>query len=235
MGASSGRQAGPADRALEGKKAGAAAGARQAAGGKARCPWCGDDPLYVRYHDEEWGVPNHSDIRHFEFLVLESAQAGLSWRTILGKRENYRKAYDGFDPQRVARYAQPKILELLENAGIVRNRRKIEASVHNAARFLEVLREYGSFDEYLWSFVGHRPVVNAWTELAQIPSRTSLSDRISADLRRRGFRFVGSTIVYSHLQAVGLVNDHLVSCFRYAQLTGPGAEGRAGSPPPPRP
>ncbi len=191
--------------------------------GRARCPWCGADPLYVRYHDEEWGVPVHDDGRHFEFLVLESAQAGLSWRTILNKRENYRRAYEGFDPQRVARYGEARLAALLADAGIVRNRRKIEASIHNAARFLEVQREYGSFDAYLWAFVGGRPLVNRWAELAQVPPRTELSDRISRDLKERGFRFVGSTIVYSHLQAVGVVNDHLGGCFRHAQLAGPAA------------
>jgi DNA-3-methyladenine glycosylase I len=183
-----------------------------------RCPWGGGDELYVRYHDEEWGVPDHDDRRHFEFLVLESAQAGLSWKTILYRRESYRRAYDGFDPQKVARYDQGRIEELLDNPGIIRNRRKVESSVHNASRFLEIQREFGSFDAYLWGFVGHRPVVNAWTALAQIPAHTPLSDRLTQDLRQRGFRFVGSTILYSHLQAVGLVNDHLVSCFRHREL-----------------
>lgn len=183
-----------------------------------RCPWGGDDELYVRYHDEEWGVPVHDDRRHFEFLVLESAQAGLSWKTILHRRESYRRAYDGFDPQKVARYDRRRIEELLADPGIIRNRRKVESSVHNAGRFLEIQREFGSFDAYLWGFAGHRPVVNAWTTLAQIPAHSPLSDRLTQDLRQRGFRFIGSTILYSHLQAVGLVNDHLVSCFRYREL-----------------
>jgi DNA-3-methyladenine glycosylase I len=184
-----------------------------------RCGWSENDDLMNRYHDEEWGVPNRDDRRHFEFLVLESAQAGLSWRTVLHKRENYRRAYDGFDPHRVAAYRNKKVERLLADPGIIRNRRKIEASINNAERFLEVQKEFGSFDAYLRRFTGGRQVVNRWRRLAEIPARTELSDTISADMKQRGFSFVGSTIVYSHLQAVGVVNDHLVNCFRYRQVT----------------
>ena len=185
-----------------------------------RCPWCEGADLYRRYHDEEWGVPVHDDRKHFEFLVLESAQAGLSWSTILKKRESYRKAYRGFDPRIVARFGERDIERLLQDAGIVRNRLKIESSVNNAKRFLEIQGEFGSFDAYLWSFVGGAPVVNRWQNMAEIPAKTELSDRISKDLKKRGFRFVGSTIIYAHLQAVGLVNDHITSCCRYGELGG---------------
>jgi DNA-3-methyladenine glycosylase I len=183
-----------------------------------RCPWTGDDPLYIRYHDEEWGVPVHDDCRHFEFLVLESAQAGLSWLTILQRRENYRKAYESFHPYIVARYGPDKLAELLANPGIIRNRRKIEASINNAKLVVAIQQEFGSFDSYLWGFVDGRPVINRWETLSQIPANTELSDIISDDLRRRGFQFIGSTIIYSHLQAVGVVNDHLVTCFRYHEI-----------------
>lgn len=183
-----------------------------------RCPWCGNDELYVKYHDEEWGVPVHDDRKHFEFLVLESAQAGLSWLTILRKRENYRKAYDGFDPAKVARYDEKKIEEMMNDPGIVRNRRKIESSVNNARCFLKIQEEFGSFDNYIWSFVNYKPVKNHWTNLEQIPARTELSDRVSMDLKSIGFQFLGSTIIYSHLQATGLINDHIVSCFRYDEV-----------------
>jgi DNA-3-methyladenine glycosylase I len=184
-----------------------------------RCPWCGTDPLYVNYHDEEWGVPVHDEKQHFEFLVLESMQAGLSWLTILRKRENFREAFDGFDPARVSRYDENKVNELLQDAGIIRNRLKINACINNAARFLEVQKEFGTFDRYIWSFIDHKPIVNQWASLDQIPAKNSLSDRISKDLVKRGFKFVGSTIVYAHMQAIGMVNDHLVSCFRYGQIT----------------
>lgn len=183
-----------------------------------RCPWCGDDELYVKYHDEEWGVPVHDDRKHFEFLVLESAQAGLSWITILRKRENYRKAYDGIEPERVAKYDDKKIEELMNNPGIIRNRRKIEASINNANRFLEIVEEFESFDRYIWSFVNYKPVKNQWKDLSEIPAFTDLSIRISKDLKKRGFKFLGPTIVYSHLQATGLINDHLVDCFRYNEV-----------------
>ncbi len=180
-----------------------------------RCPWCGNDELYVKYHDEEWGVPVHDDKKHFEFLVLESAQAGLSWITILRKRENYRKAYDGFDPVRVAQYDEKKIGELMQDPGIIRNRRKIESSINNARCFLKIQEEFGSFDKYIWSFVDNKPVKNHWTDISQLPARSELSDRVSRDLQARGFKFLGSVIIYSHLQATGLINDHLISCFRY--------------------
>lgn len=184
-----------------------------------RCPWCGTDELYVKYHDEEWGVPVHDDKKHFEFLVLESAQAGLSWITILRKRENYRKAYDDFDVEKVARYDEAKINELLQNKGIIRNRKKIEASINNARRFIEIQKEFGSFSRYIWSFVGNRPVVNYWNDITELPASSGLSDKISRDLKKRGFKFLGSTIVYSHLQATGIINDHLVSCFRHKEVS----------------
>lgn len=183
-----------------------------------RCPWCGEDPLYVRYHDQEWGVPVYDDRRHFEFLVLESAQAGLSWITVLRKREAYRSAYRDFDPAAVASYDQNMIYQMLQDKGLIRNRLKIEASVNNARRFLEIADQFGSFSEYLWHFVAGKPVVGAWGELSEIPAKTALSDRVSGDLKKRGFKFMGSIIVYSHLQATGLVNDHLVSCFRFREL-----------------
>ena len=179
-----------------------------------RCPWCGTDPLYVRYHDEEWGVPVHDDRRHFEFLILESAQAGLSWLTILRRRENYRRAYAGFDPEAVARYGETEIGRLMADSGIIRNRRKIEASVGNARAFLAVQAQFGNFDRYIWRFVEGRPVAGRWQTVEEVPARTALADTVSADLRSRGFRFLGPVIVYAHLQATGLVNDHLETCFR---------------------
>jgi DNA-3-methyladenine glycosylase I len=188
--------------------------------GLTRCPWCEGADLYRRYHDEEWGAPVHDDQRHFEFLVLESAQAGLSWSTILKKRENYRKAYRGFDPRVVAGFGPRDRERLLNDAGIVRNRLKIESSINNAKRFLEVQEELGSFDNYLWGFVGGKPLVNKWKTLSEIPAKTDLSDTVSKDMKKRGFRFVGSTIIYAHLQAVGVVNDHLIGCFRYGELAG---------------
>ncbi len=183
-----------------------------------RCEWATTDEIYIKYHDEEWGTPVHDDIKQFEFLVLESAQAGLSWLTVLKKRENYRIAYDGFDPQKVSRYETKKVVGLMSDKGIIRNRKKIESSINNAKRFIEVQEEYGSFDTYIWGFVDGRPVINSWTDPTAIPQTTPLSDRISNDLKKRGFTFVGSTIVYAHLQAVGIVNDHLTSCFRYREL-----------------
>ncbi len=185
-----------------------------------RCAWAGSDPRYVAYHDEEWGVPVHDDRAHFEFLVLEGAQAGLSWSTILNKREGYREAYQGFDPAVVARFTKRRIEKMLENPGIVRNRRKVESSVNNAKRFLEVQDEAGSFDAYLWGFVNGSPIINHWTEMSQIPAVTPLAEQLSKDLKSRGFSFVGPTIIYAHMQAIGLVNDHMVSCFRYAELGG---------------
>jgi DNA-3-methyladenine glycosylase I len=180
-----------------------------------RCEWCGASELYVQYHDTEWGAPVFDDQKHFEFLVLESAQAGLSWITILKKRENYRKAYDGFDPKKVARYTEAKKAKLLADAGIVRNRLKIEASITNAKCFLELQKEFGSFSTYIWGFVKGKPVVGKWKSIEEIPARTELSDAIAADMKKRGFRFLGSVIIYSHLQATGIVNDHIRSCFRY--------------------
>ncbi len=179
-----------------------------------RCPWAKSD-LMVRYHDEEWGVPLHDDWRLFEFLVLEGAQAGLSWETILRKRENYRAAFDHFDPALVAKYGARRVKQLLADAGIVRNRLKIAAAIDNARAFLPVREEFGSFDAYLWQFVEGKPIANAWRSTKDVPARTALSDALSKDLRRRGFRFVGSTICYAFMQAVGMVNDHLVFCFRY--------------------
>ncbi len=183
-----------------------------------RCSWCGDDPLYVAYHDEEWGVPVHDDRTLFEFLILEGAQAGLSWSTILKKREGYRSAFDGFDAERVARYDEHKIAELLADPGIVRNRLKVGSTVTNAQSFLAVQEEFGSFSKYIWDFVDGRPIQNAWRSLAEIPAKTSLAETISKDLKKRGFRFVGPTIVYAHMQATGMVNDHVVDCFRYPEI-----------------
>jgi DNA-3-methyladenine glycosylase I len=182
-----------------------------------RCPWAKGD-LYFAYHDHEWGVPVHDDRLLFEMLILEGAQAGLSWSTILNKRERYRKAFDGFDPKRVARYSEAKIARLLADDGLVRNRLKMSAAVANAKAFLEVQREYGRFDTYIWSFVDGRPKLNAWTSMAQVPARTPESDAMSAGLKKRGFKFVGSTICYAYMQAVGIVNDHLTSCYRWAEL-----------------
>ena len=183
-----------------------------------RCGWCGTDPLYVAYHDEEWGVPVHDERRLFEFLVLEGAQAGLSWFTILKKRPAYRQAFDDFDPERVARFSEKRKQRLLENPGIVRNRLKIESAVKNARAFLSVQEEFGSFDAYQWRFVDGRPIQNRFESLSDIPARTPVSDAFSKDLKRRGFNFVGSTIIYAHMQAVGMVNDHVVGCFRRSQV-----------------
>ncbi len=186
-----------------------------------RCPWSESDDLYIRYHDEEWGVPIHDERKHFEFLVLEINQAGLSWKTVLRKRNHYRKVYDNFEPAKVAKYDDEKIIQLLNDAGIIRNRRKIEASIHNAKRFLEIQAEFGSFDSYIWNFVNNKPLVNSWGYDSDIPPRTELSDAISNDLKKRRFKFIGSIIIYAHLQAVGIVNDHIVDCFRYKQLVEP--------------
>ena len=180
-----------------------------------RCPWATADPLYLAYHDDEWGAPVHDDRTLFEFLVLEGAQAGLSWITILRKRDAYRRAFAGFDPAAVAAFDQEKIAALLADPGIVRNRLKIRAAVDNARAFLAVQGEFGRFDAYVWPFVGGQPRVNHWTTLAEVPAETAESRALSADLKRRGFRFVGPTIMYAYMQAVGLVNDHLVSCFRH--------------------
>ena len=183
-----------------------------------RCAWSGDDPLYCAYHDEEWGVPLHDDRALFEFLILEGAQAGLSWITILRKRENYRAVFDNFDPERIARYDTSKIESLLQNPGIVRNRLKVQAAVNNAQKFLDVQEKYGSFDAFVWQFVGGKPRQNHWRGLAEIPASTIESDAMSKELKRRGFKFVGSTICYAHMQATGMVNDHTTDCFRYAEV-----------------
>jgi DNA-3-methyladenine glycosylase I len=185
---------------------------------KQRCAWAGTDPLYVAYHDEEWGVPVHDDRRLFEFLVLEGAQAGLSWSTILRKRDAYRRAFDRFDPRKVARYGERKIATLLSDAGIVRNRAKIQSAIKNAKAFLDVQAEFGSFDAYQWRFVGGRPMQSRRVAVGDIPARTAESDALSKDLKSRGFTFVGSTIIYAHMQAVGMVNDHIVSCFRHREV-----------------
>jgi DNA-3-methyladenine glycosylase I len=183
-----------------------------------RCPWCGDDPLYVAYHDTEWGVPVRDDRVLFEFLLLEGAQAGLSWITILRKREAYRRAFAGFDPARVARFGAREQARLLADAGIVRNRAKVASAIGNARAFLAVQDEFGSFADYVWRFVDGKPVQNAWRSIQEIQPTTPLSDTISKDLKQRGFKFVGSTIVQSHLQATGMVNDHLLGCFRHAEV-----------------
>jgi DNA-3-methyladenine glycosylase I len=195
-----------------------------------RCDWAGSDPLYVAYHDQEWGVPLHDDRALFEFLVLEGAQAGLSWLTILRKRDNYRSAFAGFDPARVARFDRRKVTSLLRDPGIVRNRQKVEAAVANARAYLAVQEQFGSFDAYVWGFVGGRPQQNRWRQLKELPAKTPVSEAMSRDLVRRGFRFVGPTICYAHMQATGMVNDHLVGCFRHrevAALVGAGRRGRA--------
>ena len=186
---------------------------------KTRCAWAGGDALYQAYHDREWGVPLHDERRLFEFLVLEGAQAGLSWITILRKRENYRVAFDDFDASRIARYGADKIESLLQDAGIVRNRLKLEAAVVNAQKFLEVREAAGSFDAFLWQFVDGRPRQNAWRSLADVPASTPQSDAMSRELKRRGFKFVGTTICYALMQATGMVNDHTVNCFRHAELS----------------
>ena len=182
---------------------------------KFRCPWCLKFEQYIQYHDEEWGVPVHDDRIHFEFLILEGAQAGLSWSMILKKREGYRKAFAGFDPVKVARFTEKKLEKILLNPGIVRNRLKVYSTVNNAKRFLEVRKEFGSFDAYIWRFVNGKPIVNRRKTMKQVPATTKESDALSKDLIGRGFKFVGSTVIYAHMQACGLVNDHLVDCLKY--------------------
>lgn len=182
-----------------------------------RCPWANSDPLYLDYHDKEWGVPEHDDWKLFEMLILEGAQAGLSWITILKKRENYRKAFAGFDAQKIAKYDENKVQELLSYEGIIRNRLKINAAIQNAKAFLAVQQEFGSFDAYIWQFVGGRPRKNAWKSSEELPAKTLESEVMSKDLLKRGFKFVGPTICYAFMQAVGMVNDHLVDCFRYEE------------------
>jgi DNA-3-methyladenine glycosylase I len=185
-----------------------------------RCAWAGtDDPLMLQYHDRDWGVPVHDDRKHFEFLVLEGAQAGLSWAIVLKKREGFRRAFHDFDPEKVARYTEKRIQRLAKDSGIIRNRMKIEAAVRNARRFLAIQEEFRSFDAYCWRFVEGRPKLNRWKAMREIPATSLESDAFSKDLKRRGFSFVGSTIVYAHMQAVGMVNDHLLDCFRYRKIS----------------
>jgi len=183
-----------------------------------RCDWCVGLDIYEQYHDKEWGVPIHDDGKHFEFLLLESMQAGLSWLTILRRRENYRKAFAGFDPKTVAKFDAKKMEELMQDAGIIRNRLKIAAAVNNAKQFLKIQQEFGSFDSYIWGFTKNKVVKNNWSTLKQLPATTNLSDMVAKDLKQRGFKFVGSTIIYAHLQAIGVINDHLLECFRYNQV-----------------
>ena len=183
-----------------------------------RCGWVGTNPLMMNYHDSEWGLPVHDDRQHFEFLVLEAAQAGLSWSIVLNKREGYRRAFSDFDPEKVARYTGKRIEKLILDPGIIRNRMKIEAAIKNARQFLKVQEDFGSFDAYCWKFVDGRPKVNRWKTMRQIPATSPESDAFSKDLKRRGFSFVGPTVIYAHMQAVGMVNDHLVDCFRYREI-----------------
>ena len=183
-----------------------------------RCPWPANDPLYIKYHDKEWGVPIHNDKKLFEFLLLEGLQAGLSWRTILYKRQNFRKAFDNFEFNKVAKYDKRKINSLMKDVGIIRNQLKINSAVSNAKAFLAVRKEFGTFDKYIWGFVNGKPIKNKFKSLKELPARTELSDLISKDLKKRGFNFVGSTIIYAHMQATGMVNDHLVDCFRHNDL-----------------
>lgn len=185
-----------------------------------RCEWAGGDPLYIEYHDKEWGVPLHDENKLFEFIVLEGAQAGLSWITILRKRDSYQEAFDFFDPEKVAAYDETKIDQLLKNPGIIRNKLKIRSAVSNAQAFLKVQEEFGSFDSYMWGFIDQKPIINQWKSMSQLPAQTPLSHKISKDLKQRGFKFVGPTICYAHMQAVGMVNDHTTDCFRYIELGG---------------
>lgn len=185
---------------------------------KERCAWCGNDPLYIAYHDREWGVPVYDDKTLFEFLLLETFQAGLSWITILRKRENFREAFDDFDYKKIAQYEQEKIDSLLQNAGIIRNKLKVKSAVTNAQAFMNVQEEFGSFSNYIWGFVDSEPIQNELKSLENAPANTPLSDKISNDLKKRGFKFVGSTVVYAHMQATGMVNDHLTSCFRHEEI-----------------
>lgn len=203
---------------MAGAETAAKAGGRGRARVKARCAWAGNDPGMIAYHDEEWGVPVHDDRKHYEFLVLEAMQAGLSWAIVLRKREGFRKAFRGFDPTRVARMGARDVTRLMADAGIIRNRLKIEAAIENARRFMAVQEEFGSFDDYVWRFVGGRPAVNEVRSLKEIQATSRQSDALSKDLKRRGFRFVGSTVIYAHMQATGLVNDHEVGCFRYREV-----------------
>jgi DNA-3-methyladenine glycosylase I len=187
---------------------------------KKGCAWAGmKKPYYLAYHDEEWGVPVHNDLLHFEFLILESAQAGLSWDTVLRKRENYRKAFDQFDPELVAKYDQKKIELLLQDAGIIKNKLKIKSAIGNARVFLELQEEFGSFNDYIWRFVDGKPIINTWKNISELPATSPESNELSKDLKKRGMKFVGSTIMYAHMQATGLIMDHTMDCFRYSELT----------------
>ncbi len=192
-----------------------------------RCEWGGSDPLYIAYHDEEWGVPSYDDRHLFEMLLLEGAQAGLSWLTILKKRENYRKAFHGFDPKKIVAYSQRDVQRLLNDPGIVRNRLKIESAIKNARGMLKIVQEFGSFSLFLWRYVNNSPRQNAWSSLSEIPARTEQSDMMSSDLKKRGFSFIGSTICYAFMQSVGMVNDHIVGCFRYAEVKKMAQQGRS--------
>ena len=185
---------------------------------KTRCDWANSNDLMIKYHDMEWGVPLHDDRKLFEFLVLDGFQAGLSWSTILNKRDNFRRAFDDFDPARISRYSRKKIETLLKDTGIIRNRLKIEASVTNARAFLDIQKQFGSFDKYIWQFVGHKQIVNKWRKMKDIPANTTESDAMSKDLKIRGFKFVGATICYAFMQAAGMVNDHIISCYRYREV-----------------
>lgn len=185
---------------------------------KIRCGWVTEDPLYIEYHDKEWGIPVHDERKLFEMLILEGAQAGLSWITILKKRENYRTAMDNFDYKKIAEYDEGKIEELLSNKGIIRNKRKIDAAISNAKAFIKIQQEFGSFDKYIWQFVGGEPKINSWKNLKEVPVTTEESNKMSKDLKKRGFKFVGPTICYSFMQAIGMVNDHTTDCFRYKEL-----------------
>lgn len=186
--------------------------------GKNRCEWCLGNQQYIDYHDQEWGVPVHDDQVHFEFLVLESAQAGLSWLTILKRREHYRRLYEGFDASRVAKFGPERVEQMLSDPGIIRNRKKIESSINNAKLFLDVVKEHGTFDNYIWGFTDGKVIKNQWKSLSELPANTPLSDRITKDLKQRGFKFLGTTIVYAHLQSIGVINDHLTDCFRHNEV-----------------
>jgi DNA-3-methyladenine glycosylase I len=192
--------------------------AKEPAMSKQRCPWSGDDPLYQTYHDREWGVPVRGDRKLFEFLILEGAQAGLSWITVLRKRESYRKAFDNFDWNKVAEYDEAKVQELLQNPGIIRNRLKVRGAVTNAKAFIKVREEFGTFSKYIWSFVDGRTIQNQWQGMKDVPAVTATAERLSKDLKKRGFTFVGPTIIYAHMQATGMVNDHITTCFRHGEL-----------------
>lgn len=185
---------------------------------KNTCTWPSNNPLMIKYHDKEWGVPLHDDSKLFEFMILDSFQAGLSWQTIINKRENFRKAFDGFNAKKIAKYNEDKIQELLQDKGIIRNQLKIKATVHNSQLFLDVQKEYGNFDQYIWQFTGHKSIINKWKKLEELPTSTTESDAMSKDLKKRGFKFVGTTICYAFMQAAGMVNDHLVHCFRYKEV-----------------